>query len=71
MSVASINSEIDELRQKRGVELLRKGWEESGLTKKQFCREVILRHESTWYKFVSGERPLSRVLLEFLERKYK
>jgi hypothetical protein len=71
MSVDSINSEIDELRQKRGVELLRKGWEESGLTKKQFCREVILRHESTWYKFVSGERPLSRVLLEFLERKYK
>ena len=71
MSVDSINSEIDELRQKRGVELLRKGGEESGLTKKQFCREVILRHESTWYKFVSGERPLSRVLLEFLERKYK
>ena len=71
MSVDSINSEIDELRQKRGVELLRKGWEESGLTKNQFCREVILRHESTWYKFVSGERPLSRVLLEFLERKYK
>ena len=71
MSVDSINSELDELRQKRGVELLRKGWEESGLTKKQFCREVILRHESTWYKFVSGERPLSRVLLEFLERKYK
>ena len=71
MSVDSINSVIDELRQKRGVELLWKGWEESGLTKKQFCREVILRHESTWYKFVSGERPLSRVLLEFLERKYK
>tara|TARA_R110002051_G_scaffold251102_1_gene310460 strand:- start:166 stop:381 length:216 start_codon:yes stop_codon:yes gene_type:complete len=70
MSVDSINSEIYELRQKRGIELLRRGWEVSGLTKKQFCREVIIRHESSWYKFVSGERPLSRVLLEFLERKY-
>ena len=59
-------SALEPQTQAEWMALLRKRIEESGLSSTQFARRVLLREALTVRRWLSGERPIPKLVQEWL-----
>jgi hypothetical protein len=50
-------------------DILAKAIEASGLSARRFATEVLLRDERTIRRWLAGDRPIPKAVLEFLTKK--
>lgn len=48
------------------ITLLRQRISESGLSARRFAREVLLREERTVHRWIAGDAPIPRLVLQWL-----
>ena len=51
------------------IQLLRDRIEDSGLSVRRFALEILLREDRTVRRWLAGDSPIPRVVLEWLDRR--